>query len=187
MSRPSQHLNIRRRETAHAVLGKNLVIARLAAAVTQKDLAEASGISRATIAQLETGCGDPRLSTIEAVAKALQLPAILLLMGLPEIQAIAHVRDQSKQDRPEIDSRQIALMRDYLGTGMIKDQRRAALIGALTVEPFSAQRLSRIAAAVFSALLPGTGTEIGAVLGEALAQTSKTGGRVEAAGVSQIE
>jgi transcriptional regulator with XRE-family HTH domain len=168
-------------ESADSVLAKNLVTARVAAGVTQHELAEASGISRATIAQIETGYSDPRLSTIVELAKALELPAIFLLIGLPEVRALAQVLNRAERDRPSIDPRDVARMRQYIGTGMLKDRVRAALIGATAAESFSESEQARVSAAIFSALLPGTGTEIGALLGELLAESNSGQRRAEAA------
>jgi transcriptional regulator with XRE-family HTH domain len=157
------------RESADALLAKNLVAARIAVGITQQELAEASGISRATIAQIESGYSDPRLSTVVELARALRLPPILLLIGLPEVRALVKVLDRGAKDRRAIDPRDTARMEQHVGTGMLKDRARAALIGATLVESFSENESARVVAAIFSAFLPGTGTEIGAILGELLA------------------
>jgi hypothetical protein len=70
---------------------------------------------------------------------------------------------------------------------MLKDRVRAALIGAKSVESFSDNELSRVTAAIFSAFLPGAGTEIGAILGELLAVGRSGFGRVEGLGLSAKE
>ena len=149
--------------------------------ITQHELAEASGISRATIAQIETGYSDPRLSTIVELAKALELPAIFLLIGLPEVRALAQVLNRAERDRPSIDPRDVARMRQYIGTGMLKDRLRAALIGATAAESFSESEQACVSAAIFSALLPGAGTEIGALLGELFAGSNSGQRQAEAA------
>jgi transcriptional regulator with XRE-family HTH domain len=148
--------------------------------VTQQELAQASGITRATISQIETGCSDPRLSTIVELARALGLPAIWLLIGLSEVRALARILDRSQRDRPSIDPRDVTRMRLYVATGMLKDRLRAAMIGADAVESFSETELARISAAIFSAFLPGTGTEVGAMLGSLLAASNSGPGPTEA-------
>jgi transcriptional regulator with XRE-family HTH domain len=157
-------------ESADAVLAKNLITARLAVGLTQQRLAEDSGISRATVVQIEAGSSDPRLSTIVELARALGLPAILLLIGLPEIQALSRVLERTRKQRPSIDPRDVERMLHFLQTGMLRDRARAAMLGATAAESFSKNELSRVLAAIFSGFLPGAGTEIGALLGELLAE-----------------
>jgi transcriptional regulator with XRE-family HTH domain len=160
------------RESTDAVLAKNLVIARAIAGITQTELADLSNISRATIAQIETGSSDPRLTTIVQLARAIGIPPILLLIGLEEAQALAALLDLTKTTPAPIDSRQVARMRQHVATGMLKDRLRAAKIGATTVESRSEKELARVSAAIFSAFVPGTGTQIGALLGELLAESN---------------
>jgi len=49
--------------------------------ITQDDLAKRCNLSRATITDIESGDGDPRLSSLEAIANALSVPLPLLLSG----------------------------------------------------------------------------------------------------------
>src|SRR5580704_9230221 len=165
------------RESTDAVLAKNLVIARAIAGITQTQLADLSNISRATIAQIETGSSDPRLTTIVQLARAIGIPPILLLIGLEEAQALAALLDLTKATPAPIDSRQVARMRQHVATGMLKDRLRAAMIGATAIESFSEKELARVSAAIFSAFIPGTGTQIGAMLGELLAESNSAPAR----------
>jgi len=157
-------------ESADSLLAKNLLIARHTANMTQQQLADTSGISRATVAQIETGYSDPRLSTIVDLAAALGMPAILLLVGLAEVQALAKLAESAVSQVPLTDSRDIARMRNYVETGMLKDRLRAALIGAHAAGTVFSSPLASISAAIFSAFVPGAGTEIGGLLGELLAE-----------------
>jgi transcriptional regulator with XRE-family HTH domain len=171
MTQLSQTIVAPAHRAADAVLAMNLVTARTVAGITQQKLAEISRISRATIAQIETGTSDPRLSTIVELARALELPVILLLIGLPEIRALGRVLDHAKKDRPSIGPHEMVRMKQFVATGMLKDRVQAALVGATAVESFSNEPLARTTAALFSAFLPGAGTEIGAILGELLAES----------------
>jgi transcriptional regulator with XRE-family HTH domain len=156
------------RESADAVLAKNLVAARVIAGITQRELADAAGISRATVAQIETGSSDPRLSTIVELARALGLPPAALLFGEPEVRALVALPDHAG-NQPDIDPRDTARMRHYLASGMLKDRLRAARVGANAVESTARSPLGPILAALFSAVIPGTGTRIGSLFGDLLA------------------
>jgi transcriptional regulator with XRE-family HTH domain len=47
--------------------------------VTQEELAERTGISRATISRIETGQQRPRISTVRKLAAALNVPPEMLI------------------------------------------------------------------------------------------------------------
>ncbi|MEC4681451.1 MAG: helix-turn-helix transcriptional regulator [Nitrospirota bacterium] len=52
---------------------KRLIAVRKEKKLTQRDLAKRSQITQVTIARLETGKFDPRLSTLRLLAKALKV------------------------------------------------------------------------------------------------------------------
>jgi len=52
---------------------KKIVAIRKKKKLSQRGLAELSGINHITIARIETGVFDPRLSTLRALAKALKV------------------------------------------------------------------------------------------------------------------
>jgi DNA-binding XRE family transcriptional regulator len=54
-----------------------LKTARALTGITQEELAEKSGISRATLFQIESGKGNPRLSTVESLVKFFKVPFTL--------------------------------------------------------------------------------------------------------------
>jgi len=64
-----------------STLAKNIMLARRAKYLSQGELAEKAGYSRALLAQIETGKADPSLSTIVSLADALNISPFLLLLG----------------------------------------------------------------------------------------------------------
>jgi transcriptional regulator with XRE-family HTH domain len=58
---------------------KRLVALREKHGLSQRDLAKRSKITHVTIARIETGVYDPRLSTLRALAKALKVKVADLL------------------------------------------------------------------------------------------------------------
>ncbi len=57
---------------SHGLLAR-LADARKAANLTQAELAERAGLSRMTVQRLESGSLDPRLSTLQELARALDM------------------------------------------------------------------------------------------------------------------
>lgn len=164
-------VKIQLRESIDSILAKNLVAARIIAGLTQHDLAAAAGISRATIAQLETGSSDPRLSTVVDLARALGVAPMVLLAGVPEVQALAALGDGSGEQRLHVSPRDLMRLRDYVASGMLKDRVRAARLGAAIAGATEADSPAvAITAGLFSASLPGAGTAIGAALARKLSQ-----------------
>jgi transcriptional regulator with XRE-family HTH domain len=163
-----------RKESADSVLAKNLVVARLAAGLTQQELAAAADVSRATIAQIETGYSDPRLSTIVELAHALGITPLWLLSGTSEVLALASLRERptagdgagSAAGDLAVSAPDIARMHHLANTGMLKDRVRAARIGAAVARAAGKTSPAVVAAAIFSAIHPGPGTTVGALLGE---------------------
>jgi len=80
------------RPSTTLTLAQNLAIIRVATGWTQQALADAAGVSRATIAQLEAGLGDPRLTTIELIARAVEVTPSVLLFGSPDVGMLIKVR-----------------------------------------------------------------------------------------------
>jgi transcriptional regulator with XRE-family HTH domain len=146
------------RLAAKATLAKNLSLARTASGLTQMELAEAASVSRATIAQLESGDGDPRLSTVVDLAAALGTSPILLLMGEDELRAIVNV---SRTDNL-VSADEVEQMRRLVASGLKKQRLQAGRIGA---DAARAAGLSAVGAAIGSVLMPGVGTAVGATVG----------------------
>lgn len=143
------------------------MIAREAAGLTQHQLADMSGTSRATIAQIEAGASDPRLSTIVSISEALGVAPQLLMLGDVEIARLAsvvHCYDDIMHSVPHKDD--VHVLRDYLSRNTAKDRRRAAKYAADLADTLGYDDVgARVGAAIGSATHPGIGTAIGAFLG----------------------
>ena len=180
------------REAVESLLAKNLVVARTLAGLTQQELAAASSVSRATIAQLETGYSDPRLSTIVELATALGIPPIVLLVGIDEVRMLmelltaipptsqpggsisAQLSAPAPLQSPAMPAHDVARMEDLLRTGMLKDRLRAARVGAAVARSGgSSAPAAAIIAGIFSPVLPGAGTITGAAVGELLSRRAR--------------
>ena len=166
-----------RPESAPAVLGRNLVAARLIAGVTQHDLAAASGVSRATIAQLETGVSDPRLSTVVELAAALGVSPLVLLAGSVEVRALAALPSDLAARPVGVPQHEVARMDVLVRSGLIKDRNRAARAGAAVARSAGGPSpAAALTAGLFSATLPGAGTAVGTALGRLIGEV--LGGKV---------
>lgn len=168
MSLPAIHMPQKKaRESFDSVLAKNLVVARWAAGLTQHELAEAANVSRATIAQLETGYSDPRLSTIVSLADAIGISPFLLLWGKLEVEAIASLQTWREAHPIDLPEGEVERMRRLLQSGMLKDRSRAAQVGAaLASAAGHSTPTEKVGAAVLSAVLPGEGTTLGIALAQ---------------------
>jgi transcriptional regulator with XRE-family HTH domain len=64
--------------------------ARLARHLSQAELAEKSGLSRMAVQKMEAGASDPRLSTLQVLARAMGMELMLVPSALkPDLQAFA--------------------------------------------------------------------------------------------------
>jgi transcriptional regulator with XRE-family HTH domain len=60
-------------------LGKNLRAARKRLGLTQEQVAERSGVQAGEVSRIEAGKRDPQVSTLERLAKAVEMPPGRLL------------------------------------------------------------------------------------------------------------
>jgi transcriptional regulator with XRE-family HTH domain len=164
-SLPSHPL-LRSIEASKEILARNLSTARIALGMSQEQLAEASGVSRATIIQLEAAEGDPRLSTIAGIAAALEVSPVFLFMDKDELAAIANASSsiEAERIRGNLSPDEIETMRRLLQSGIAKNRTKAVGMGVSTV--IAAGLVGGIAsAAIGTALIPGVGTALGAAIG----------------------
>ena len=157
-------------------LARNLSAARTATGLSQDQLAEAAGISRATVIQLEAGQGDPRLSTLTALATALDVAPVFFLFGRDELNAIAtlHKSDDAKRVQAHLSKVEQDVMRRLLRSELPKNRTRAVKMGAEAAEAAGMAAGVVASAAIGTAVLPVIGTAIGAALGAIWARSKSS-------------
>jgi len=158
------------RERCDSRLGRNLVLARQAAGMTQHELARLAGVSRATVAQIESGRCDPRLSTVVLLADALQVHPLLLLIG-PELLEALIAAQQGHLPDPLgalLSPREVDQMLRLVGSGHSRDSLQAGWIGSLAARNAGMDSPGRIGAGIGSGMVPGAGTRFMAALANLL-------------------
>lgn len=165
-------------ELSRTQLARNLVLARSALTLTQDTLATSSGVSRATIAQLESASTDCRMSTLTDISAALSISPMLLLLREPDIHACAKFLQKTSVDRilsnlPAAELKQMWTLRD---SGLQRNLLRVGRFGiaAARAAGFDSSGAA-IGASIGSVLLPGLGTAVGAVFGSVLGKVDGIG------------
>ena len=156
--------SIRRRASS---LGANLAFAREAAGLTQSDLAERAKTSRATIAQIESGDGDPRISTVGAIADALNVGLFVLLLNKSDIQKLVSLANHPPAMNNSVPKdNDLALLDELANSHLAADRRRAARMSSDLATQFGFIGTgAAVGAAIGTTLMPGMGTLVGALLG----------------------
>ena len=165
------------RESADAILAKNLVVARSISGMTQLELANRSLISRATIAQIESGSSDPRLSTFIELAAAFDVPPLFLLVGAEDVRILSALYGAAGcPDVVPVTASDLDKLKRLTQTGMLKDRLRAAQLAATIARNAGRESLvALIGAAIFSAYDPGPGTQVGTLLGRLASDQTRQG------------
>lgn len=164
----------RAEERINARLAQNVFAARSANEMTQADLADRSRCSRATIAELEAGQGNPTISTLSNIALALNTSVLLLLIGEEELQVLSmvaagidDVEGFSSDQLPQLGAA-LAEMERLKSSPLPNARRKLALSAARAVSQASKKATAAmVGAAIGSFVLPGFGTALGAALGAA--------------------
>lgn len=149
-----------------AVLARNLRAAREILGLTQAEVAEAAAVSRATLAQLEAGTGDPRVSTLIEIAAALGLPPLVLLFGTSEVRALATLGAAAGTEL--LGEKQVDSIRQRVELGGEGWVSAARLGAAAAREAGCTSPKAPLTAGLFTPLFPGAGTAVGAALGQLL-------------------
>ena len=97
------------RTSAIETLALNVIVGRARARLSQSDLAERTGLSRATISNIENTVGDVSLRTIEALANAFECTVSALLDGTnddgrPETDAEINRRRETSSPEDFVDA-----------------------------------------------------------------------------------
>lgn len=109
--------------------GKNIKNARKKLGLTQKELAEASGVAKVTIQQYETGKRQPRLEQLSMLAEAMQvhMDELLGTKPLPSREVVINegfpCEYTDMEDGAEIESMAAFFFLDELGYKMFNDHR----------------------------------------------------------------
>lgn len=109
--------------------GKNIKNARKKAGLTQKELAEASGVAKVTIQQYETGKRQPRLEQLSMLAEAMKvhMDELLGTKPLPSREVVINEGFPCEcietEDGAEIESMAAFFFLDELGYKMFNDHR----------------------------------------------------------------
>jgi len=159
------------------LLGTNLAFAREAAGITQAELADRAKTSRATIAQIESGDGDPRLSTLVAIAEALFVSPCVLLLGRIDISAFVELaRSRGDWATSTGDDKDIEMLDELSSSPVVAKRRRAARMARDLASKRGFDGIgAAVGAAIGTVIWPGVGTLVGASLGVAV-QAMKSGG-----------
>lgn len=152
-------------------IARNLIVARGALGVTQDELSERSGISRATIAQIESGQADFRLSTLADLARALRVSPVLLLLGQADLESLLSFvhRPLVEPLLSRLTPTQIQQMQRLKDSGLQKNLVRAGRVGAEAAGAAGFRSVGAVVGAgIGSTLIPGLGTAVGTALGAKL-------------------
>lgn len=163
-------LNTILKSQAQSTLAKNLALARSACNVTQEQLAERAQLSRATIAQIEGGDADPKLSTIMELAIALGVSPVILLLDEQDLKALARV--SNNMPKSNLSESQIEDMRRLIQSGITNKITKAVSIGVGAVAGLGLTTTgAMVGAAIGSVLMPGVASIVfAACLGTALSK-----------------
>lgn len=143
-------------------VAENLIIARRVAGLSQHELAARANLSRATIAKIETGQSDPRLSTIAILAQALGVTAHALISTHDEVDRLIDILDNCHEiidiAPNEEKTDDLTLKEKNLRALRRSAEQAAAFSRAAGYHSMSSQ----VACAIYNSHAPGIGAALGA-------------------------
>jgi len=136
------------------LLAKNLLLLRTAIDHTQQSLADSSQVSRATIAQVEAGATDPRLSTLDLLADTLGVSTAFLLFSRRELEALVALLALPPDPAPPANT--LAVLRALLLTPAPRRQLEASRMGIVFAQRLGlTEPAHALGAALAAAHAPG--------------------------------
>ena len=150
-----------------STLAANLVLAREAAGLTQSALASRAGTSRATVAQIESGQSDPRLSTMGAIADALGVSVFVLLLSGQDFGRLVQLATRADEfQKSQLGDAERAVLEQLSQSRVSADRRKAARLSTGVASDLGFDTVgAAVGAAIGTALAPGLGTIVGAFVG----------------------
>lgn len=156
----------------HQQLAQNVFAARTALGISQGELADRARCSRATIAQIEAGQGNPTLGTVADLARELHAPVVMLVVGESELTALAMIASGvvpfEGLEQADFEKLRAPLQElERLRASPLPSARKQLVKQATDVVPESIDHSTeaKVGAAIGSFLLPGFGTFLGAAIG----------------------
>lgn len=122
-------------EAAEKIIGENLVRNRIARGMSQSQVAEMAGISRAAYQKIEKGRSVPRVDTLQSIATALDLGLMDLVQEAPRLSAVRFRSRKKLKTRDEI------LVK--VGRWLINFNYLEELLNDKTPYPFSGQSFQK--------------------------------------------
>ena len=149
--------------TLAGILGRNLIVARCAAGLTQAELADRALVSRATIVQIESGTADPKISTLQQISGALGVASSLLLVGIEDLAGLASLLNPDPAEKlPLRQVVQTEQLKELLSTGRVRELMQAARLALKSAQENGVDPKSLVSAAIGAVLLPARGSVVGA-------------------------
>jgi len=150
------------------LVARNILLARSALKLTQDQISEISGVSRATIAQIEGAIADCRLSTLNELARAMRISPLILFIREADVTHVLRFAHKISVDEvmKQLPPTRIRQMQQLKQTGLQRALVRLAQQGADAAREAGFAHPSSLAAAgICNTHIPGPGTAAGAIFG----------------------
>ncbi|WP_366526368.1 helix-turn-helix transcriptional regulator [Ferrimicrobium sp.] len=109
--------------------GGIVALARLTAKLTQRELAELSGVPQSTIARIEAGSVAPKFETISRILAGAGLEMRIQLAPLDDHDQVLQARYESLSDdeKTQVDRRHLSNVEMFRGAGKTTESNKASM------------------------------------------------------------